>query len=132
MNTKHALDAGVPEDKIMQFPGGAESISAILAGRVDGTVLSAPTAMMMLKDPKLSELERATPFTGLMRADGTPEAMATAIAMRTDDTELRDAYNARLAEMKADGTVAAIMERYGFSSEDSAPERTTASICAGN
>nr|WP_272211442.1 transporter substrate-binding domain-containing protein [Marinicella sp. W31]MDC2877328.1 transporter substrate-binding domain-containing protein [Marinicella sp. W31] len=121
----------MPEDQMMLFPSGSETISAVLAGRADGSVMSAPTAMMMLKDPKLADLERAAPFTGVMRADGTPDAMATAIAFRPGDEELRDAYNARLAEMKTDGTVAEIMTRYGFSEDDTAPERTTASMCAG-
>lgn len=132
LNTQHALKAGVPEDRMMQVPSGQESLSAVLADRAHGSVMSAPTAMMLLKDPKLSDLERAAPFTGLLRADGTPEAMATAIAFRPDDTELRDAYNERLAEMKKEGAVKEIMQRYGFSEDDAAPERSTENLCAGS
>ena len=132
LNTQHALQAGVPEDRVMQVPSGQESLSAVLAGRAHGSVMSAPTAMMLLKDPKLSDLERAAPFTGLLLADDTPDAMATAIAFRPDDTELRDAYDRRLAEMKEVGAVKEIMQRYGFSEEDSAPERSTEALCAGN
>ena len=132
LNTKDALAAGIPEDRVEQFPGAQEALSALMAGRVDGNVMSGPTALIMLEDPNVGDkLERVTPFTGLLRANGEPVALYTAIAFRPDDTELRDAYNARLAEMTADGTVAEIRARYGFSDDEAAPSYTTADICAG-
>ena len=79
-----------------------EALSALMAGPVDGNVLSGPTALMMLEDPNVGDkLERVTPFTGLLCANGEPVALYTAIAFRPGDTELCDAYNARLADMTA-------------------------------
>lgn len=133
LNTKNALDAGVPEDQMVQFPSGAESLSAVMAGRADAATMSAPTAVSNLRDENVAaRLERAQPFEGLMLEDGTPSAMYTAIAFRNEDTELRDAYDERLAELKADGTVSRIMEEYGFLPEDTAPERTTEAICSAS
>lgn len=133
LNTKNALDAGVPEDQMIQFPSGQESLSAVMAGRADAATMSAPTVASHLRHENVAaRLERAQSFTGLLREDGTPSAMYTAIAFRPDDTELRDAYDERLAEMKADGAVAEIMERYGFLPEDTAPERTTDEICSAS
>jgi polar amino acid transport system substrate-binding protein len=132
LNTKNALAAGIPEDRVQQFPGTQEALSALMSGRVDGNVISGPTATMLLEDENLADkLERVTPFSGLMRDNGEPVALYTAIAFRPDDTELRDAYNARLAEMTADGTVAEIRNRYGFTDDEAAPSYSTADICAG-
>lgn len=131
LNTKHAIESGIPEDQIEQYPSGQETLSAVMAGRADASVMSAPTATQLLEDPKLADLERATPFAGLEREDGTQVAMYTAIAFRPADTELEEAYDARLAEMKEAGMVTEIMERYGFAEDDMAPSFSTEKICAG-
>lgn len=132
LNTKDAIDAGVPEDRMMQFPSGNETLSALIAGRVDGSVMSGPTATMMLEDPNLKgKVERVVPFEGLIREDGTPAALYTAIAFRPEDEALRDAYDERLAELKADGTVDQMRTRYGFTDDEAAPGFSTDQICKG-
>jgi polar amino acid transport system substrate-binding protein len=128
LNTKNAIDAGVPESQLLQLQETQALVSAVLAGRADAATLSAPTVVSLLQDPNVQGLERAAPFTGLVK-DGRPAAMYTAIAFRPNDTVLRDAYNAELAKLKADGTIKTIMERYGFSSDDNAPDLATAAIC---
>ena len=130
LNTTHALDGGVSKDQVTYLENDQDAMSAILAGRVDGMVTSAPSAMMLLKDPQLAGLERVAPFTGLTNPDGSPVALVTAVVFRPDDTELRDAYNKRLAELKADGTIKKIMARYEFSDADTAPAWSTAKLCS--
>jgi polar amino acid transport system substrate-binding protein len=130
LNTTHAIDGGVSKDQITYLETDQDAMSAILAGRVDGMVTSAPSAMMLLKDTKLAGLERVAPFTGLTNPDGSPVALVTAVVFRPSDTDLRDAYNKRLAELKADGTVKKIMARYDFSDADAAPARSTAQLCS--
>ena len=130
LNTQNALSAGIPDDRLMQFPSGNETLSALMAGRVDGSVMSGPTATMMLEDPKLGEkLERVTPFEGLELSDGSEAALYTAIAFRPEDTELRDAYNKQLNRLKGDGFVDETRMRYGFTDDEAVPDMTTEEIC---
>lgn len=134
LNSRNAMEAGVPEDQMLQLPETNDLVSALLAGRAQAATLSSPSVISLLADPNLAErgLERAEPFEGLMRADGTPAAMYTAIAFRPEDTALRDAYNAQLSVMIEDGTLEEIMGRYGFGPAEMPPSRTTADICAAN
>ena len=54
------------------------------------------------------------------------------IAFAKDNTALRDDVQKVLNEMKADGTIAKIMARYGFAPEEKAPEGLSSpDICAG-
>ncbi|OWT69089.1 MULTISPECIES: ectoine/hydroxyectoine ABC transporter substrate-binding protein EhuB [unclassified Achromobacter] len=131
LNTKNAIDAGVPQDQITQFQDTEALVSAVIAGRIDAATLSAPSVVSVLQDPKVKGAERALPFTGLIR-NGVPAAMYTAIAFRPEDTALRDLYNQRLAQLKADGTVRKIMAKYGFTDDDVAPQAvTTEAVCDG-
>src|SRR5690606_10847069 len=90
LNTKNALEAGVPEAQMMHFQDTRSLISAVIAGRVEAATLSAPSVIAALQDKDIKGVERATPFTGLIR-DGQPALMYTAIAFRPADTTLRDA-----------------------------------------
>lgn len=130
LNTKNAIDAGVPQSQMVLFPDTESVISAVIAGRADAATLSAPSVISALQDKNIKGVERATPFTGLVR-DGHPAAMYTAIAFRPKDTALRDAYNTQLAKLKSDGTVKEIMSKYGFTNEETVPDDLTAEqICA--
>ncbi|MCV3768126.1 ectoine/hydroxyectoine ABC transporter substrate-binding protein EhuB [Rhizobium sp. TRM95796] len=131
LNTKNALDAGVPTDQVLQLTDAQATLAAILSGRADAATISAPSAQALLADPNLAGLERAMPFKGLLKADGSEAAMYTAVAFRSKDKDLRDAYNKQLAKMIADGTVRKIMSKYGFADSDMAPSKTTLDICAG-
>jgi polar amino acid transport system substrate-binding protein len=43
---------------------------------------------------------------------------------------LQAIYNAQLAKLKADGTMKAIMAKYGFTDAEMPPQATTADLCA--
>ncbi|MFA4912376.1 MAG: ectoine/hydroxyectoine ABC transporter substrate-binding protein EhuB [Burkholderiaceae bacterium] len=131
LNSKNAIDAGVPASQLTYLGDAQAMLSAIMADRVDAATLSAPSVVGLLADPKLKGVERATPFTGLIRK-GVPASMYTAIAFRAEDTDLREAYNEQLSKLKADGTVVKLMKQYGFTDEDAVPQAvTTAKVCAG-
>ncbi|MBO9355770.1 ectoine/hydroxyectoine ABC transporter substrate-binding protein EhuB [Bordetella petrii] len=131
LNSKNALDAGVPPSQMTYLGDAQAMLSALLAGRVDAVTLSAPSVVGLLQDPKLQGVERAKPFTGLVR-DGVPAMMYTAIAFRTADTALRDAYNEQLKALKADGTVDKLRAKYGFTDDDKVDDAvTTEKVCAG-
>jgi polar amino acid transport system substrate-binding protein len=129
LNTKNALDAGIPNDQVLQLTDAQATLAAILSGRADAATISAPSAQALLADPNLAGLERAMPF--LLKADGSEAAMYTAVAFRSKDKDLRDVYNKQLEKMIADGTVRKIMSKYGFADSDMAPSKTTQDICAG-
>jgi len=130
LNTKNAIDAGVPESQMVLFQDTESLISAVIAGRVDAATLSAPSVISALQDRNIKGVERAVPFRGLVR-NGNPAAMYTAIAFRAADVGLRDTYNAQLIKLKGDGTVKKIMEKYGFTDEEEVPSSvTTEQVCS--
>ncbi|CAM3924218.1 ectoine/hydroxyectoine ABC transporter substrate-binding protein EhuB [Bordetella tumulicola] len=131
LNSKNAIDAGVPTSQMTYLGDVQAMLSALLADRVDAVTLSAPSVVGLLDDPKLQGVERAKPFTGLVR-DGVPAMMYTAIAFRTDDTSLRDAYNEQLKALKAEGVVDKLRDTYGFTDDDKVDDAvTTEKVCAG-
>lgn len=131
-NVGNAIAAGVSEAQIQQFQNTEASVSAMMAGRVDAVTFSSGTALAVLKDPKVTGLERALPFKGHIKPNGLPAANYAGILFRKGDLDLRDAYNTRLAELKADGTLAAIVKQYGFTAEEMAPDTIkTAKLCSG-
>jgi len=131
LNSKNAIDAGVPAGQMTYLGDVQAMLSALLADRIDAVTLSAPSVVGLLQDPKLQGVERAAPFTGLVR-DGVPAMMYTAIAFRAGDETLRDAYNAQLKTLKADGTVDKLRAKYGFTDDDKVDDAvTTEKVCAG-
>lgn len=130
---KNAELAGVKGDQLQLFQNTESTVSALVAGRVDGIAFTSGTANALLATPQVgASVERAKPFTGLIGANGKPVVSYIGTAFRLQDTALRDTYNKRLAELKADGTIAKIMARYGFAPDEKAPEGLTSpDICAG-
>ena len=127
---KNAEAAGVAQDRMLLFPDIQSNISALLTGRIDVAAFSAPTVARILSDQNIHGIERALPFQGLR--DGGKERFGySAIAFRKDDSDLRDLYNSRLKELKADGTLAKIMTRNGFSDQEKVPDLTSSQLCSG-
>lgn len=130
-NAKNAAAAGVPKDRISLFQNTESTVAALTSGRVDAISFSAPTAISLTQDSNIKGIERALPFKGLIKANGLEKSGYSAIAFRQSDSDLRDLYNKRLSEMKADGTVKKIMTKYGFTDAETAPNLTQADICDG-
>lgn len=131
VTAKNAAAAGVPDKRILLFPNVQANVSALLANRTDAIAFSAPTVIRILADENIKGLERAVPFEGFIQENGRVKSGYSAIAFRQQDTDLRDLYNSRLMELKSDGTVKAIMAKYGFSDSETAPELTHVQICNG-
>lgn len=129
-NAKSALAAGVPEDRLLLFPNNEAVVSAMLAGRVDAATLSAPSVAGLMGDPNMKGVERAMPFKGYVKPGGQEYMMATAVVFAPKDQALRDLYNAQLARLKADGTLKAIMTKYGFTEAEMPPQASTAELCS--
>jgi polar amino acid transport system substrate-binding protein len=131
--TPSAIASGVPQDRIQLFPDYNDLVSALLAGRVDTILMTSGTALGILKDPNIKGLERATPFTGHVLADGKEELGYSAIAFRPEDKDFRDRFNESLAAKKSDGTVWKEIKPYGFTQSELVTDGTSAkALCQGN
>ncbi|MEX3954263.1 ectoine/hydroxyectoine ABC transporter substrate-binding protein EhuB [Paraburkholderia sp. EG287A] len=128
---EHAMAAGIPKDRILLLKDVESSVGALMAGRIDADTESAATVISTLKDPNIGDrLERATPFTGLVK-NGQRVANYAAIAFRPEDSKLRGLYNDGLARMKADGSIRKVFEKYGFGEAEMVPADVTAKQLCG-
>lgn len=130
---KNADISGVKADQLQLFQNTESTVSALMAGRVDGIVFTAGTVNALAANPEFaSSVERAQPFSGPMDANGKPLVSYVAAVFRKQDTALRTMFDKRLAQLKADGTVARIMARYGFTPQEAAPAGLTSEdVCSG-
>jgi cystine transport system substrate-binding protein len=83
--------------------GWAQAVSLLQDGRVDATVNDSLTFL---------DYEKTTPNSGLKIAAETDDPSLSAFAFAKGNTELRDAVNDALTELRADGTLAEISEKY--------------------
>ena len=89
------------EDHVTAYDNGASAVQALMNGQVDCVVIdSAPAQSFVEANPGLTILD--TEYT----------SEDYAIGMSKDNTALLDAVNAALAELTADGTIPAIVEKY--------------------
>ncbi|MGP9783264.1 polar amino acid ABC transporter substrate-binding protein [Arthrobacter sp. MYb211] len=95
-----AKDAGA---KIQAVEGWAQAVTLLKQGRVDATV-----------NDKLTFLDSQTtnPDDSIKIAAESEEKSETVVALKKDQTELRDAINTALEELSADGTLTKISEKY--------------------
>ena len=130
LTAQHADMAGVPKDRQVLFQDNASTMSALLAGRVDVMVSTSGAAVALLSDPKVKGLERVMPFKGVIDKDKGEEVFGNvALAFRQDDNALRDMFDVQIAKFKADGTLKAIMTRYGFSEAETAASIPRDQLC---
>ena len=87
--------------KVHQFPNGNEAVMALATGKIDCVIIdNEPAKAYVAANPGLKVLETAF----------TEEDYAAMIAK--ENTELLEKFNAALKELKEDGTIAAIIEKY--------------------
>ncbi len=87
--------------KVMAYNVGADAIGALLVGKVDCVIIDIEPAKAFVA---------ANPGLKILETEYAIEDYAMAIAK--ENTELLDKVNAALEELIADGTVAAIIEKY--------------------
>ena len=104
----YALERGVSKDQIKIMTDPPSGMKMLQQGRVDVFALSGLGTADLLKKMNDPSLEIVMPVTGV------PMGCAGA-AFNSDDTAFRAAYDEALAELKASGEFAAIVEPYGFS-----------------
>ena len=94
-------NGGYGEDHVTAFDNGASAVQALINGQVDCVIID---------DAPAQEFVAAN--SGLTMLDGAWVEEQYAIGMNKDNTALQDAVNQALAELTADGTVQAIIDKY--------------------
>lgn len=89
------------EDHVTAYDNGASAVQALMNGQVDCVIIDSAPA---------NEFVAAN--AGLTTLDGAWVEEEYAIGLNKDNTALLDAVNAALAELTADGTVQAIVDKY--------------------
>ena len=89
------------EDHVTAYDNGASAVQALINGQVDCVIIdSAPAAEYVAANPGLTLLE------------GNWVEEQYAIGLGKDNDVLTEAVNKALAELAADGTLQAIMDKY--------------------
>ena len=92
-------DAGL--GTVERFPNGNEAVMALLNGKIDCVVIDNEPAKAYV-----------AANSGLKVLDSSYAVEDYAAAFSKDNTELLEKFNAALAELKADGTIDAIIASY--------------------
>ncbi|WP_321897268.1 ectoine/hydroxyectoine ABC transporter substrate-binding protein EhuB [Burkholderia cepacia] len=125
-NTANAKLAGVPRDRLLEFPDTHSGLAALLSGRTAADTESIATAIKVTSDPALKgKIELARPFKGAILANGIEAANYAAIAFRKEDLELRNAYNRSQEKVRNEGTLRKILDRNGLADAPLAPPNVT-------
>lgn len=94
-------NGGYGEDHVTAYDNGASAVQALMNGQIDCVIIdNAPAAEYVAANPGLTLLE------------GAWVEESYAIGLNKDNTALLDAVNQALAELTADGTVQAIIDKY--------------------
>ncbi len=120
---KLAIEAGVDRANVIVVPDPQSGSKMLQDGRIDVYALPVLSISDLLTKANDPNLEMFAPV------EGTP-IFCAGVAFRKQDTDLRDAYDAVLAEMKANGEFAAIVEPYGYSA-DAAMQTSREKLCGG-
>lgn len=124
------VSEGVDEGQIQGAPDIPATIAAVESGRADATTGTEMTLIMALESADSDNLEFVEDFE---QPDIAGVPSYGAVAFHPDETELLNAYNEKLAELKESGKIAEILEDNGFDGERNYPEDdvTTEIVCNG-
>jgi len=122
----YATDSGVPRDRITTLPDPATGLAAVQAGRADAFALTSLAIGQLVENAGAGAgVERAEPFSMIA---GENTKGHGAFAFRPGDEDLRDAFNAELADFIGSEEHLALVAEFGFT-EAELPELTTAELC---
>ncbi len=124
------VSEGVDESQIQGAPDIPATIAAVESGRADATTGTEMTLIMALESADSDNLEFVEDFE---QPDIPGVPSYGAVAFHPDQTELLEAYNEKLAELKESGKIAEILEDNGFDGERNYPEDdvTAEMVCKG-
>ena len=92
-----------PDEDFIGYEGGAMAVQALINGTVDAVIID---------DLPAKEYVAANPNAGLTILEGTWVTEDYAIGVKKGNTAMLEALNQALKELKEDGTVQEIMDKY--------------------
>ncbi|WP_183407795.1 ectoine/hydroxyectoine ABC transporter substrate-binding protein EhuB [Nocardioides marmoriginsengisoli] len=124
-----AKDNGVKQSQIKLFSEEALAVEAVRNKQIDVYLNAEFSVIQALKTYGDKGLEMASPFEGPI-VDGKEVVAYGAWALGSDDNELREAFNEKLAEMLASGELLKLQEPFGYNADAMPdPAVTSASLC---
>lgn len=123
---QHAKLAGISRTQWVVVPDFASAVAAVKSGRASAAALTSLTAREVAA--KDDAIERVKPFT--FTHEGKSYRSEGAFGFRKEDTELRDAVNAALADFIGSEEHLQLIEPFGFDSSN-LPAKSAAQLCAG-
>jgi polar amino acid transport system substrate-binding protein len=119
---------GVPKGQIKTFADQPSAYEGLKAGRIDAIALTRISLADLLSKHKGEPYELTEPFTPVI--DGKEQLGAGGFAFRKADTDLLNAFNAKLAEFKQQNKLLPIIQPFGFTqAELPAADDTAAKFC---
>ncbi|MFZ2173201.1 MAG: ectoine/hydroxyectoine ABC transporter substrate-binding protein EhuB [Rhodococcus sp. (in: high G+C Gram-positive bacteria)] len=114
-----------------QVASAQDGMDAVANGRADVFALTGISLNWLAKNNPQVPVDVTESFVAVI--DGKPQVGAGGTVFRTEDTELRDAYNEELAKITSDkDKYLSIVGEFGFTEEELPdPELTTAKLCEG-
>jgi polar amino acid transport system substrate-binding protein len=103
----YALKQGVAAGQLVRVPDIQSGIAAVTGGRADTFI----AGQFSVAEPEKKGVERVV--------DATSPAVGIALAFRKEDAATRDAFDAQINALKANGTMKKLyVDKYGFSNWD--------------
>lgn len=141
----YAAEAGVADDQLRTVGSQTDGLDLVASGEVDAFALTSISLRSLLDrvggdgddtdlpgveaGPSAAEqVEVLEAFTAVV--DGEPLLGCGGAAFRSNDGELRDAFNAELAALRDEGELLRLLEPWGFTeAELPGPDVTTEQLC---
>lgn len=110
----YAIGNGVAESQLSTLPDQLAGLTAVRQGRIAAFFGTAPTMVAAAREA--AGVEATEPFTPVV--DGEEQIGAGGFAFRPNETNLRDAFNVELHDLKDSGRLLELVEPFGFTEED--------------
>lgn len=122
----YAVSAGVDRASIRVLPDQLAGLLAVEQGRVDVFAGTSITVQNVVRQSGSTLVEATEPFQPML--DGKPAIGAGAFAFHPTETNLRDAFNRELHELKRSGELLEIVRPFGFT-EAEMTDLTAEELC---
>ncbi|MGY1747807.1 ectoine/hydroxyectoine ABC transporter substrate-binding protein EhuB [Modestobacter sp. SYSU DS0511] len=128
VEVEQARANAIPDDRLQIVPDQQGGLDAVKSGRADAFALTAISLRALAEND--ASVEVAEAFVPVV--DGEEVIGAGAAVFRQGDDDLREAFNAELAELVQSDTWLELVEPYGFTeAERPDPDLTAEELCQG-
>jgi polar amino acid transport system substrate-binding protein len=123
--------AGIADDQVVLFARDSEALAGLQAGRVDVIYFPDLEINTLVATANDSGIERVSPFTQILDANGQQSWNYQALGFRKADTDLVDAVNQQIASQLSSGKLLEIIKPFGYSQNELPPADMTAAKACG-